>query len=323
MHLFTFATIFISLKKEKKQYGKTAILVSGPTAAGKTGLAIALAQHFHTEIISADSRQCFKEMTIGTAVPSPEELAAVPHHFIHSHAVTEKMNAGIFEQYALQKTEELFSTHDVVVVCGGTGLYLKAFSEGIDHIPQSVESVALKIKETYQQKGLSWLQRQLQEKDPTGYVLMEQKNPQRLMRALAVLESTGESIKKFQTGISQKRPFHILKIGLTLPREKLWQRIAKRSNNMIQQGLIEEARTLYPLRKLNALQTVGYKEIFDYLDGKYSLEEAIQQLIIHTRQYAKRQMTWFRKDKDIQWFCPGDENEIISYTEAEIKKAQF
>ncbi len=306
------------MKKKKKKYNKTAVLVVGPTAVGKTKVAILVAQHFNAEIISADSRQCFKEMKTGTAVPSAAQLRTVPHHFIGSHSVTEQMNAGRFEQFALHKATELFEKNEIIVVSGGTGLYLKAFAEGIDPIPPSSKIIEQEIQEQYREKGLSWLQQQLQQKDPEGFSLLEQRNPQRLMRALTIFETTGRSIKDFQTGQVKERPFNLVKVGLTLPKEALWHRIEKRSRQMIGQGLAEEAKRLYALRHLNALQTVGYKEMFDYLENNCSLEEALQQIIVHTRQYAKRQMTWFKKDKEIQWFSPEDAGKIIAYIEAQL-----
>ncbi len=311
------------MKKNSNQYDRTAVLVAGPTAVGKTSVAIALARHFNTEIISADSRQCFKEMKIGTAVPSPEELQAVPHHFINSHSVTTQMNAGRFEQFAVDKALALLEKHQVIVVCGGTGLYLKAFAEGIDSVPPASKTIEKEIQEQYQINGIAWLQQQLQEKDPEGFSMLEQQNPQRLMRALAVYETTGKSIRKFQTGKVKERPFNIVKIGLMLPKEALWRRIEKRSHDMFRQGLVEEASKLYALRHLNALQTVGYKELFDYLENKYSLEKALQQIIIHTRQYAKRQMTWFKKDKEMRWFSPDDVSTIIAYVDAQLIKTAY
>ena len=280
---------------------KTVIIVAGPTAAGKTAVAIQLALHFKTEIISADSRQCFKELNIGVARPSAEELQQVKHHFIASHSIQEEVTAAAFEEYALQKVKELFQQHDVVVMVGGTGLYIKAFCEGLDAIPAIDPAIRQQVINGYEEKGLSWLQEQLRQKDPLFYEKGEMQNPQRMMRALEVAEATGQSIFSFRSKEKVKRDFNILKVGLDIPKEQLHQHIHIRVDTMIAAGLVEEVRSLMPYRQLNALQTVGYAEIFGYLDGKISLEKAIEQVKTNTRQYAKRQLTWFRKDTAIQW----------------------
>lgn len=298
---------------------KTIILVAGPTAVGKTELAIWLATHFNTAIISADSRQCFKEMTIGTAKPSQEELQNVKHYFINSHSITEEVNAAVFEELALDHAKEIFEKKDVVIVCGGTGLYIKALCEGIDEIPPVAEEIRQQISKNYAEKGLPWLQNELKQKDPEGFQKIEQQNPQRLTRALEVWEATGRSITNFQTGEKKLRDFNIIKTGLELPKEELWKNIEYRTDKMIENGLVEEAQSLFPYRSLNALQTVGYKEIFDYLEGKFSLEEAIQAIKIHTRQYAKRQMTWFKKDKEITWFHPVNRESILTFLTKNLK----
>lgn len=257
-------------------------------------------------------------MTIGTAVPSEKELRTVPHYFIHSHSITSPMNAGLFEEYAIDKAKQLFKENEVIITCGGTGLYIKAFCEGIDHIPTVPEDLKREIEENYHNNGLQWLQKQLQNKDSQAYQHLEQGNPQRLMRALGVILSSGRSILSYQTGEIQNRPFNIIKIGLTLPREQLRENIKIRIDKMTEKGLLEEVKALYPYRKLNALQTTGYQEVFDYLDGKCSFEEALEKIYIHTRQYAKRQMTWFRKDKNIKWFTPFETKEIIQYLEQQL-----
>jgi len=294
-------------------HNKTVIIVCGPTAVGKTSVAISLAKHFHTEIISADSRQCFKELNIGVARPSEEELKEVPHHFIASHSVNEDINAAFFEQYALQKVNELFRKHDLVIMVGGTGLYIKAFSDGLDEIPAVDEAIRKKIIADYDQKGMEWLQNEIKEKDTQFYAIGEIRNPQRLMRALEVIESTGRSILDFRKNNKTTRDFNIIKIGLELPKEELHQNIDSRVDKMIAQGLVEEVRSLLHCKNLNALQTVGYSEIFEYLEGKMSLESAIDEIKKNTRQYAKRQMTWFRKDKEIKWFSPKNADEIFNY----------
>ena len=278
---------------------------------GKTSLAIELAKHFQTEIISADSRQCFKELNIGVARPSVEELQQVPHHFINSHSIQEEVTAITFEQYALQKATALFTYHQVVVMVGGTGLYIKAFTDGLDLIPPINPAVRMEVIQSFEQHGVSWLQQQLQQKDPLYSEKGEMQNPQRMMRALEVVESTGQSVLSFRKGEKVKRDFSIIKIGVELPKEELHRNIHTRVDNMMKAGLQEEVKGLLSFRKLNALQTVGYAELFDWLDGNISLEKAMEQIKTATRQYAKRQMTWFKKDKELQWFSPVQINEII------------
>ncbi|HQW44961.1 MAG: tRNA (adenosine(37)-N6)-dimethylallyltransferase MiaA [Chitinophagaceae bacterium] len=295
----------------EKNPDKIVIVIAGPTAVGKTSLAIELAKHFQTEIISADSRQCFKELNIGVARPSVEELQQVPHHFINSHSIQEEVTAITFEQYALQKATALFKYHQVVVMVGGTGLYIKAFTDGLDLIPPINPAVRMEVIQSFEQHGVSWLQQQLQQKDPLYSEKGEMQNPQRMMRALEVVESTGQSVLSFRKGEKVKRDFSIIKIGVELPKEELHRNIHTRVDNMMKAGLQEEVKGLLSFRKLNALQTVGYAELFDWLDGNISLEKAMEQIKTATRQYAKRQMTWFKKDKELQWFSPVQINEII------------
>lgn len=297
-------------------YKKTVIIVLGPTAVGKTAVAIQLAKHFNTEIISADSRQCFKELYIGVARPSAEELKEVKHHFIASHSIAEELTASTFEQYALGITNELFKSHDVIIMVGGTGLYIKAFCEGLDKIPELRSEIRNQITENYKTKGLSWLQEEVREKDPGFYAAGEIQNPQRMMRALEVKEATGQSILSFRKGEKTQRDFNIIKIGLELPRDELAPNINTRVNTMMEAGLLEEVKNLVPYKNLNALQTVGYAELFDYLGKKIALHEAIERIKANTRQYAKRQMTWFRKDGEIKWFAPAAVNEMIDFAES-------
>jgi tRNA dimethylallyltransferase len=285
---------------------KTVIIICGPTAVGKTSAAIQIAKHYNTEIISADSRQCFRELNIGVARPSTEELAKVEHHFIASHSIQEKITAATFEQYALQKATELFQLHDVIVMVGGTGLYIKAFSEGLDSIPAIEPSIRENIIRHYETKGLEWLQQELMLKDPLFYKTGEIQNPQRMMRALEVMEATGQSIVSFRKGAKAERRFTIIKTGLELPREELNRNINTRTDKMMEAGLLNEIKELLPFKKRNALQTVGYKELFEYLEGVISLDDAVSKIKTNTRQYAKRQMTWFKKDKAIHWFDPKD-----------------
>ncbi len=280
---------------------KKVFVVVGPTAIGKTSFAIELAQSLGTEIISADSRQCFKELSIGVARPSIEELNTIAHHFIATNSVAEDINAGYFEQYALAKAHEIFQAHDSLVMVGGTGLYIKAFCDGIDPMPIIPPEIRATIIQEYNTKGLIWLQTELKHKDPAFWAVAEQQNPQRLMRALEVLLATGQSITVFRSSQKKQRDFEIIKIGLEMPLDQLTVRINQRVDQMMKAGLLDEVRSVIGFRNKAALQTVGYKELFEYIDGKISLEEAVQQIKVHTRQYAKRQMTWFKKDAEIKW----------------------
>jgi tRNA dimethylallyltransferase len=298
---------------------KTVILICGPTAVGKTAAAIELATHFQTAIISADSRQCYKELDIGVARPSPEELQRVPHYFIASHSIHEEVTAAVFESYALEKAQALFREKDTVVMTGGTGLYSKAFCEGLDEIPVVDAAIREQVSTSYRQKGLEWLQQELLQKDPLFYTQGEIQNPQRMMRALEVILSTGQSILSYRKGEKRKRPFSIIKTGLELPRAQLKRRIDARVDQMMEKGLLEEVKQLLPVKNLNALQTVGYSELFDHLDGKLSLAGAVERIKTNTRQYAKRQMTWFKKDKEIRWFAPGEMEEMIRYVENQLQ----
>jgi tRNA dimethylallyltransferase len=280
---------------------KTCYIIVGPTAVGKTAFGIALAQHLQTEIISADSRQCFLEMSIGVAKPSTSELNAVPHHFINSHSIQQLVNVVDFENYALEKIETIFEKSDDAVMVGGTGLYVKAFCEGIDEIPAVDEAIRLQIRNAYDQKGIDWLQAELQTKDPQFAATGEMKNPQRMLRALEVMLTTGRSIMQFQISQKVKRSFNIKKIGLDMPRNLLVERIDKRVDQMLADGLVAEAKGLMAYKHLNALQTVGYKELFEFFEGQISFEKAVEDIKIHTRQFAKRQMTWFKKDAEMEW----------------------
>lgn len=298
---------------------KTVIIICGPTAVGKTAVAIGLAKHFNTAIISADSRQCYNELNIGVARPSEEELRTVPHYFIASHSIKEDVTAASFEQFALQKTNDLFANHDTIIMVGGTGLYIKAFCEGLDEIPGIKEEIRGKIIQQYNKEGILWLQEELKKKDPAFYAVGEIQNPQRMMRALEVVESTGESILSFQKGEKAHRDFMIIQIGMELPREELNRRINRRVDAMMEAGLEKEVKQLLPFKKLNALQTVGYAELFEYFEGKISLEKAVEEIKSHTRQYAKRQMTWFKKEKDITWLALQQKEEMIRYIETTIQ----
>lgn len=299
---------------------KTCIVIVGPTAVGKTSLAISLAQYFNTEIISADSRQCYRELNIGVATPSAEQLQQVKHYFIQSHSVHEEVNAAVFENYALESISNIFQDHDIAIVTGGTGLYVKAFCEGLDEIPEVDENIRSKIIQQFEEKGLSWLQEEVSVNDPLYYSAGEIQNPQRLMRALEVLLSTGRSIRSFQRQQPQQRDFQIIKTGLELPREQLYQNINHRVDEMMKQGLLDEVKALAPLRKLNALQTVGYSELFKFLDNNISLDEAIEEIRKNTRHYAKRQMTWFRKDPAVKWFLPTELDTLKTYLKHNLEQ---
>ena len=282
----------------------TVYIIVGPTAVGKTKYAIALAQKLKTEIISADARQCYQELNIGVARPSNEELTQVKHHFIASHSIQETVNAGTFEQYALAKATELLEKFGSAVMVGGTGLYIKAFVEGMDQIPAIDPAIRNQIQQDLTSKGMDWLQTQVQVKDPAYWARAdqgEQQNTQRLSRALEVLIGTGQSILSFQMQSKKLRSFNIQKIGLEMPREQLYDRINQRVIQMDQMGLEEEVNALLPQFHLNALQTVGYQEWLPYFEGQQTKEAVILAIQQNTRNYAKRQMTWFKKDADINW----------------------
>mgnify|MGYP000335973866 FL=1 len=282
----------------------TVYIVVGPTAVGKTKYAIELAQKLKTEIISADARQCYQELNIGVARPNIEELAQVKHHFIASHSIQETVNAGTFEAYSLKKSAELLAAFGSVVMVGGTGLYIKAFVEGMDQIPAIDPAIRSQIQEDVSLKGMDWLQAQVQAKDPAYWAQAdqgEQQNTQRLSRALEVVIGTGQSILSFQLQSKKSRPFNIQKIGLEMPREQLYDRINQRVVQMVNIGLEEEVKALGPQFHLNALQTVGYQEWLPYFEGHQTKEAVIQAIQQNTRHYAKRQMTWFKKDPEISW----------------------
>jgi tRNA dimethylallyltransferase len=279
----------------------TVIIIAGPTASGKTALALKFAQRFNTAIISADSRQCFKELNLGVAKPSIKELSSVMHYFINSHSIHEEVTAEVFERYALDAASKIFEKNPVAIMAGGTGLYIKAFCEGLDMIPRIDGSVRKKITENYNHLGLQWLQNEIQLLDPEFWEVAERENPQRLMRALEVKLATGLSVMQFRKGVKKVRPFHIIKLGLDISKDQLHKNIDTRTSQMIKEGLINEAASLTDYRNNNALQTVGYKELFDYFNGKCSLNDAVEKIKVNTRHYAKRQLTWFKKDDTIKW----------------------
>ena len=291
---------------------KTCIIIAGPTAVGKTSVGIALANYFNTSIISADSRQCYKELNIGVAKPTESELQQAHHYFINTHSVTDNFTAADFEQYALSKAEEIFKSADIAVMVGGTGLYIKSFCEGLNSIPSVPASVRAFVTEGYEKNGLEWLTNLIKEKDSSYYKNGEMLNPQRIMRALEVVLSSGNSIITYHTGEKKSRDFNIVKIALELPRNELYDRINVRVDDMIKMGLVEEANGLKDFSHLNALQTVGNRELFEYFDNKISLEDAVALIKQNSRHYAKRQLTWFRKDTSFHWM-PPDASLVINY----------
>jgi tRNA dimethylallyltransferase len=297
---------------------KTVILITGPTAIGKTAVAIEVARYFQTEIISSDSRQCYSELNIGVARPSNDELERVPHHFIASHSIRENLSAAYFEQYALQIADDIFRSKDVLVMAGGTGLYIKAFTEGLDDIPHVDPTLRNRIAAEYEMKGIEWLQGEIKRMDPSYASVGSLQNPQRMLRALEVVMGTGQSILYFQHKNKKYRPFKVISIRLDLPREELYTRINNRVDQMMKMGLLEEIKLLYPYRSLNALQTVGYKELFDYLDEKQSLELAVNYIKRNTRHFAKRQVTWFANQLSSVLFHPEEMQNLFIYLNSEL-----
>jgi tRNA dimethylallyltransferase len=292
---------------------KKLIVIAGPTAVGKTSAAILLAEHFKTTIISADSRQIYREMTIGTAKPSSAERSQVPHYFIDTHSISDDYDAARYGDEALAVINELFLNKNTVILCGGSGLYIKAVCEGFDEIPEVPEEIRNDLIKNYTVHGVGWLQEKMRQLDPEYFETTDQKNPHRLIRALEVKIYSGRSIASFRKNEKRQHAFDVVKIGLELPREELYKRIDERVDQMIADGLFEEARNLYPMRNHNALQTVGYQEIFDFIDNKYDLAECVRLLKRNSRRYAKRQLTWFKKDKEFTWFNPGDVRAIIHH----------
>jgi tRNA dimethylallyltransferase len=292
---------------------KILVVVAGPTAVGKTSIAIRIAKHFDTEIISADARQVFREMNIGTAKPSGEELTSVKHHLVNSHSVHDAFDAAAFANEALQKILELFQHKNWVVLCGGSGLYIKALLDGFDAMPDVKEGIREELNQLFKTEGIDALQKELAASDPDYFAEVDKQNPQRLIRALEVIRSSGQPYSSFRKKTRKENPFHVVKIGLELAREELYARIDTRMDAMIASGLFEEAETLYQFKHLNALQTVGYQEIFGFLDSQYDKEEAIRLLKQNSRNYAKRQLTWFKKDNEIRWFTPDDFQVIVQY----------
>ena len=292
---------------------KRLLVVVGPTGSGKTDLSIRLALHYGAPILSTDSRQVYRGMPIGTAQPSADQLQAVEHHFIASHDLTDNLNCGEYEVQALARLEELFADHDWVVAVGGSGLYVRALCEGMDDLPQADEPLRRELEHRLAEEGLGALAEELRELDPEYCRTADLNNPARVMRALEVCLLTHMPYSRQRTGERRPRPFEIVKIGIDLPRDVLYDRINRRVDRMLADGLEAEARALYPYRELNALKTVGYREFFDYFDGRIGYDEAVELIKRNSRRYAKRQLTWFRRDSEIRWFAPDDDAAIIAY----------
>jgi tRNA dimethylallyltransferase len=297
---------------------KFLLLVIGPTAVGKTDLCLKLAKKFKTEIVSCDSRQFYREMNLGTAKPSSEELQQVKHHLINSLSIEQDYDVRMFEKDALQILDGIFQKSNVAIMTGGSGLFADAITDGLDEIPDVDPDIRKEIIFEFEEKGLVWLQSELAKADPEYCDQVDRQNPQRLMRALEVYRGTGLKFSSFRVKKKSTRPFEILKIGLDRPRQELYYRINLRMDQMIEAGLFDEAETLFGKRNLNALQTVGYTEIFGFMEGKYDRGEAVRLLKRNSRRYAKRQMTWFRRDEKICWFHPDQGREIITWIETQM-----
>lgn len=284
-----------------EQCSKTLLLILGPTGVGKTELSLRVAEHFGSPILSCDSRQVFRAIPIGTAAPTAEEQARVKHYFVATRELEEDYNAGQYERDAIALMEELFLTHDTLVMTGGSMLYADAVCYGLDDLPAVPETVRRQVQQAYENQGLAWLQSEVQRLDPDYWNEVDRQNPARLIHCVELCLTTGKPYSSLRTATTKNRPFRILKIGLERPREELYDRINRRVEQMMADGLVEEAKAVYPLRRLNSLQTVGYRELFAHFDGKYDLARAIELIQQNSRHYAKRQMTWFRRDKTIHW----------------------
>lgn len=298
---------------------KVLLAITGPTASGKTSLAVDLASKFKCEIVSFDSRQFYREMKIGTARPGPEEMRDIPHHFIASHSIKEAYSAGQYASDARLLLGQLFEKYDILIAVGGSGLYLQALIEGLPDLPATDPIVREKLKSEWRNEGLEKLLDELKKRDPEYYAIADRKNPVRIIRALEVIRSSGRSYSYFRKAARQPLPWRVIKIGLNLPREVLYERINSRCAQMLRAGLEKEALMLHPQRGLNALETVGYKEFFDFFEGKISREEAVRLFMRNTRRYAKRQLTWFGKDSEIHKFHPEKKESILAFLQAELR----
>lgn len=297
---------------------KCLIVIVGPTGAGKTSVSIALAKHFASEVISSDSRQVYKDLTIGTAAITPDEQEGILHHFVGVLDITENFNAFEYEQQALAVIEERFLHHDTLLMCGGSMMYIDAVCKGIDVMPDVDLAIREQLKQVVKDEGIEVLSKRLKAIDKEYYHSIDIKNPARVIHGLEVYLTTGKPISSFRNNSAKERPFKIIKIGITLPREELYERINMRVDKMLEDGLLEEARRFYPYRDCNSLKTVGYRELFDHFDGKISLVEAVRLIKRNSRHYAKKQLTWFSKDDSIQWFSPFNLDEICKYADSVI-----
>ena len=302
---------------------KRLIVVVGATASGKTDLSISLARNYNAPIISTDSRQVFKGLPIGTAYPSQEQLQAVEHHFIGERELTENFNCGEYEKQALERLETLFVKHDTVVAVGGSGLYIRALCEGMDELPEADETLRAELAERLENEGLESLRAQLKELDPEFYEVVDRQNPARVTRALEVCLTSGCKYSQLRKSERKARDFQIVKVGITMPREELYDRINRRVDIMINAGLEAEVRAVLPYRDCNSLRTVGYSEMFDYFDGKITFDEAVELIKRNSRRYAKRQTTWFGRDNDIVWFNRGEEEQIIKYIDSQFGESDI
>lgn len=289
------------------------IVIVGPTGSGKTDLSIRVAQHLRAPILSTDSRQFYRGIPIGTAQPDAEQLAAVEHHLIASHELEDCLNCGSYEVLALEILERLFADHETVVAVGGSGLYVQALCEGMDDLPQADERLREELAATLEREGLEALTEELKRLDPRYWEQVDRQNPARVLRALEVCRQTGRPYSEQRTGQKRERNFEVVKVGVDMPREELYTRINRRVDGMMAAGLEAEARKVYPLRHLNSLQTVGYKELFSYFDGEITRDEAVELIKRNSRRYAKRQLTWFRRDEAIRWFHPSQVEEVIAW----------
>ncbi len=292
---------------------KTLIVILGPTAIGKTGFSIQIAKYFQSEIISCDSRQFYKELKIGVAAPTIEELSAVKHHFVGQLSISDYYNVSKFENEVVAFLGDYFKTHEYAVMTGGSGLYIDSVCKGIDELPDADEALRKELKHRLETEGLPSLIAQLEELDPEYHKTVDLNNPNRITRALEVCIATGKPYSQLRNNKTVIRDFEIIKIGLNRPREELFENIGLRVDKMVNEGLLDEVKGLKEFKNLNALNTVGYKEIFQYFDGTYTLDEAIEKIKTNTRRYAKRQLTWFKRDKDIQWFHPDEVKKVITH----------
>ena len=293
--------------------GKTLIVITGPTAVGKSQLCLDIARHFDIPIINADSRQIYKELSIGTAKPSAEDQQAVKHYFVSTMSLQDYYSASLFESQVTDLLDTLFKTSDYALMAGGSMMYIDAVCDGIDDIPTIDDETRATMKQRLKDEGLQKLCEELQRLDPEYYEIVDRQNPKRVVHALEICTMTGQTYTSFRKREKKDRPFHIVKIGLNRDREELYNRINARVDEMMQKGLLEEAEALYPMRESNALNTVGYKELFEYLNGRWPLEEAVERIKGNTRRYARKQLTWYKKDPQIHWFHPDQKKEIIDY----------